>query len=282
VLGTAPVRASCGVSVGPGARPGGRWDYLAVVGGLIDEVPTLGPEETSFLREAAARGTPLAGICTGVFILHELGLMKGRRACVSWFHRDDFLARFEGLEPVADRLYIDDGDRLTCSGGAAASHLAAHLVARHVGAAEAAKALRILMIGAAQPGAAPQPGPAPDLGLPDPSDPLVRRALLRLRASPEAPPGMEALAAGLGVGRRTLERRFRSALGLSPSRAGRRLRLAEARRLLLRGASVAEAAAGAGFADSSHFVRAFRAETGTTPDSWRRTCNETEGDERIL
>jgi transcriptional regulator GlxA family with amidase domain len=274
VLGTGPVRASCGVALAPTGRAdpraAGGWDYLAVVGGLIDEVPRLGAAEAATLRAGAVASVPLIGICTGAFILHELGLMAGRRACVSWFHRDDFLARMGGLEPVSDRIFLDEGDRLTCSGGAASAHLAAHLVARHLGEGPATKALRILMMGPAQPGAAPQPGPAPEAGLPEPADPLVRRALLAMRAAPDAPPRMDVLAARLGVGRRTLERRFEAALGLSPARAARRLRLAEARRMLRQGAGVAQAAAATGFADASHLSRSFRAETGAPPDAWRR------------
>ena len=29
---------------------------------------------------------PLVGVCTGTFALHGAGLMRGYRACVSWFH----------------------------------------------------------------------------------------------------------------------------------------------------------------------------------------------------
>ncbi len=39
--------------------------------------------------------------------------------------------------------------------------------------------------------------------------------------------------------------------------------------LALRDVSLAEVAAGAGFADQSHFTRAFRAYTGVTPGRYR-------------
>ena len=38
---------------------------------------------------------PAPSRCTGA------GLMQGYRACVSWFHHEDFLERFDGLEPVS-------------------------------------------------------------------------------------------------------------------------------------------------------------------------------------
>lgn len=264
-----PVRSSCGVAVQPDARPGDprRFDYLVVVGGLIDEVERLDPAAVAVLREAAAEGVPLVGVCTGAFVLHAAGLMNGYRCCVSWFHREDFLVRFEGLEPVADRIFVVDRDRLTCSGGVSAAHLAAYLVDRHVGRAAARKSLSIMIIDDALPADRPQPALPEDLHT---ADPLVRRALGLMRETMTAPVPVEKLAARLGVPRRRLERHFRQTLSLTPGQAARKLRLGQARLMLATtGRSISDIAAETGFCDASHLARVFRAEEGTTPDAWR-------------
>ena len=90
--------------------------------------------------------------------LHRAGLMQGYRACVSWFHHDDFLERFDGLEPVSDQIFVVDRDRLTCSGGVSSAHLAAFIVERHLGRARAAKSLHIMIIDEAMAAEEPQPG----------------------------------------------------------------------------------------------------------------------------
>ena len=112
------VTSSCGIAVRPDERLGdpARFDYIVVVGGLVEELERLDPDYAGFLRRAAAAGVPLAGVCTGAFILHRAGLMDGYRCCVSWFHHDDFLEQFEGLRPVSDQIFVVDRDRLTCSG----------------------------------------------------------------------------------------------------------------------------------------------------------------------
>jgi AraC-like DNA-binding protein len=46
-------------------------------------------------------------------------------------------------------------------------------------------------------------------------------------------------------------------------------RLQRARRLLLQGVSLAEAAFACGFADQSHLTRQFRRAYGVTPGRWR-------------
>lgn len=268
--GSDPVESSCGVRVQPGARLGdpSRFDYIVVVGGLIDEIERLHPDHVAFLRRAADQGVPLVGICTGTFILHRAGLMNGYRACVSWFHHEDFLTEFAGLSPVSDQIFVVDRDRLSCSGGASSAHLAAFLVDRHIGPAAARKALAIMIIDEAMSADRPQPGLPLDLST---RDPLVRRALLILQQTMEAPPTVPRLAERLGISRRRLERHFRAALGIPPQEAGRRVRLAQVRHLLSRSdRSLSDIAAETGFADASHLIRAFRTETGQTPEAWRK------------
>ena len=125
-----PVLSSCGVSVSMNERLGdpSRFDYIVVVGGLLDKTPDLDPAYHRFLHQAVAKNVPLVGVCTGAFFLHRAGLMDGYRSCVSWFNHTDFLEHFDGLNPVSDQLYIVDRDRLTCSGGVGSAHLAAYLV----------------------------------------------------------------------------------------------------------------------------------------------------------
>ena len=269
-----PVRSSCGIAVTPDERPGdpGRFDYVAVIGGLVDEVETLDPQALAFLRRAAERGVPLIGVCTGAFVLHRAGLMHDRRCCVSWFHHDDFLERFDGLVPVSDRIFVEDRGRLTCSGGASSAHLAAHLVERHIGRAAALKSLHIMIIDEAMAADAPQPGLPLDLQV---RDALVRRALLHVQQNLDAPPTVAEAARRLGVSRRKLERHFAAALGLAPNEAFVRVRLSHARLLLGRpGRTVTQVAAETGFCDASHLIRVFREREGTTPEAWRRRTQD--------
>lgn len=264
-----PVESSCGIKVSPEDRFGDprRFDYIAVVGGLIGEIERLDPRAVDYLRHAAALGVPLVGICTGTFILHRAGLMSGYRACVSWFHHDDYLEAFEGLLPVSDQIFVVDRDRLTCSGGLSSAQLAAFLVDRHIGSAAARKALAIMIVDEAMGPERPQPGLPLELTT---HDDLVKRALLAVQQSIDAPMTVAKLAERLGVSRRQLERHFTAALGFGPQEAGRKVRLAHARNLLhSTDRTVSQIAAETGFADASHLIRAFRAEYGTTPEAWR-------------
>ncbi|OCX24987.1 AraC family transcriptional regulator [Mesorhizobium hungaricum] len=266
-----PIVSSSGIAVHPEERLGDPtlFDYLVVVGGLIDEIPNLSPEYTHYLQRAAAAGVPLVGVCTGAFILHRAGLLNGYRCCVSWFHHADFLEQFDGLRPVSDQIFIVDRDRLTCSGGASSAHLAAWLVDRHVGRAQARKSLHIMIIDDALRAEKPQPGIPLDLTT---DDPLVKKALLLMQQTIDTPLSVAETAHRLGVSRRRLERHFQQAVGMAPTLACKIMRLEHAEFLLCQcDQSVTEIAAATGFCDSSHFVRAFRERCGMTPAAFRRT-----------
>lgn len=265
-----PITSSCGITIQPEDRLGdpARFDYLVVVGGLIDEVEHLHPDAVRFLVRAAAAGVPLVGVCTGTFILHRAGLMQGYRACVSWFHRDDFLERFDGLEPVADQIFVADRDRLTCSGGVSSAHLAAFLVERHLGRARASKSLHIMIIDEAMAGERPQPGMPLALVT---DNPLVKKALLNMQQSIDAPLSAGRIAAMLGISRRKLERHFRDSLDMTPAEADRLIRLEQAKHLLrTTSRSATRIAADTGFCDLPHLIRVFRSGEGCTPEAFRR------------
>jgi AraC-like DNA-binding protein len=82
---------------------------------------------------------------------------------------------------------------------------------------------------------------------------------------------LEQLEQVTGCDRWQLSRDFRALLGTSPYRYLQHRRIDLAKRLLREGATLAEAAHGAGFADQSHFGRTFRKAVGLTPKEWLRS-----------
>ena len=264
-----PVRSSSGLLVTPTSAllPPSELDYVVVVGGLL-RAPALDPAARAYLRTAAAAGTTLVGICTGSFLLCREGLMAGRRSCVSWFHYQDFKDEFPDHEVEADRLFLIDRDRITCSGGSNVADLAMHLVERHLGHAAAQKAQHVMQLVRARgaDGAQPHP-PMASEGQPDER---VRRALLTMEQHLGTPLPMDEIARRVGLSARQLERRFQQALGKCPTAAYRELRLRYASWLLDNSAlSVTEIAVEAGFADGAHFSRQFRQAYGHPPSQHR-------------
>jgi transcriptional regulator GlxA family with amidase domain len=264
-----PVRASCGVTVGrssPFVDPK-RFDYIVVVGGILHGGRQLDDETIQYLKDADAAGVTLVGLCTGSFVLARAGLMVGRRCCVSWYHYQDFIDEFPHHHPVADQLFVIDGDRITCSGGGGTADLATYLIERHIGRAVAQKSRHVLLLDRARSGSDAQPHPPIAEGV---VDERIRRAMLLMEQHLTDPLSISDIAQRLHLSTRQLERLFQTVAGMRPAAFYRSLRLRYARWLLDNtNRLVTDIALDAGFSDCAHFSRQFKAMHGFTPSETR-------------
>lgn len=263
-----PIRSSSGIEVVPthDLQDPASFDYVVVVGGILGG-PQLPPDLASYVCQAARQGVALAGICTGSFILAQLGLMHNRRCCTSWFHIGEFLSRFPTLDASAEALYIVDQDRLTCAGGTSVVHLASHLVEKHCGKRHADKALRIMIEETKVPSAAVQPQP---FSANRTDDDRVQRAMLLMERNLESPVSLEFVAAHVGLGVRQLERLFKSEIGLTPSQFTLQMRLTHALHLIETTRDpIFDIALRCGFVNHSHFAHYFRTRFGHSPTQMR-------------
>lgn len=102
--------------------------------------------------------------------------------------------------------------------------------------------------------------------LPSPATLRVRE---RIVDRPDAPPGLDEVAALMGMGRTGALRRFRRETGATPHAYAMPHRLRLARRALASGDAAADVAAAFGFADQAHLTRAFARQFGLPPGRWR-------------
>jgi transcriptional regulator GlxA family with amidase domain len=267
-----PVLSSCGASVSPTASMDSPrdYDYLVVVGGLLHGGQRVPVALTSYLRQAAAAGVKLVGLCTGSFVLARSGLLDGHLACVSWFHREEFTAEFPECRIVSNQMFVIDRDRLTCAGGTSVVHLAAHIIERSIGRASAVKALRIMIEEQPLPSRTLQPEQVISVRS---ADTVVHKAMLLLEQQLQSPATIEQLCEPLGIGRRQLERRFQRDVGLSPAEYRQRLRLERARWLLQNtDLEVTEVSLECGFQSSANFARVVRKSLGLSPRELRQAA----------
>lgn len=264
-VGLDAVPSSSGVTIGPPEPLGepSRFDYLVVCGGLLRRSHAADPVIEDYLRRADAAGATIVGLCTGVFMLAQAGLLAGRQACVSWFHLAEFRDEFPDVRADATQLYTVDGRAITCAGGTGAVDVGALIVERHVGAAAARKALHIMVIDDVRPASFPQPQPTLIEAV---TDIRVRQAVLLIEQDIATPPSVAALARAVGTSRRQLERLFVAATGRSPAAFVAELRLHHADWLMRTTTRpLTEIAAACGFSDTGHLSRRYRAAFGKAP-----------------
>ncbi len=103
----------------------------------------------------------------------------------------------------------------------------------------------------------------------------VQRALAYLRAHPSETLDLAALAKHAGIAPHYLSRKVRTETGTTLQRHLRRIRIERACEQLSSGTTnVTETALDVGYQSLSHFAKAFREETGTSPRQWLAERNE--------
>jgi AraC-like DNA-binding protein len=102
-----------------------------------------------------------------------------------------------------------------------------------------------------------------------PARPDVAKAIQRIDDDPAARLSLSALAAEAGLSRFQFLRAFAKATGATPQAYARQARARLARRLILAGADLAEAALVCGFSDQAHMTRACVSQFALTPGRLR-------------
>ncbi|WP_413248833.1 GlxA family transcriptional regulator [Sinomonas flava] len=181
------------------------------------------------LRAAAARGTRIASLCSGAYLLAQAGLLDGRDATTHWMNWEDFEASFPAVRLRKDVLFTSGPGVYTSAGTAAGVELCLELVREDFGEAVATSVARRMVV-AERRGAA-QSEYLESVGQPLPPDPL-RHAMDWALKNLHAPIGPDAMARRARMSRRTLYRRFETVAGTSPTQWLLERRLDAARRLL--------------------------------------------------
>lgn len=222
-----------------------------------------------WLRRQHERGAVLASACTGVLLLAETGLLDGRRATIHWAFADLFARTFPDVRLLPEEVLIADGDDLVMTGGVMSWHdLALHLVTRYVGPTAAHALARMLMLEWHDHGQAPYIEFTPRRDHGDGTVALLQDWLDDHLAEPRP---VEEMTARCGLGRRTLERRFRTATGHTPIAYVQQLRVHRARRLLERTTKpVEQVGFSVGYLNTAYFRRVFRRTTRLAPGAYRR------------
>lgn len=260
--GTPPVSSSgIPIQVHGAFDPAAQRDVLIVVAAFnarSHAVPVL-----ATLRRAARVAASLGGVESGSWVLAQAGLLDGHRATTHWEELEEFGMAFPNVDVVSDR-YVLDRRRFTAGGAAPTLDMMLHLIRGQHGLALALNVASIFVYDQQQ--AADDPQPIVSLGQLSQRDPQVAEAIRSMQSHLEEPLPVAAIARRTALSIRTLQKRFRVQLGVSPHAYYLDLRLAAARRRLRQTRhSAAEIAAAFGFRSSSTFARAFRTRYGISP-----------------
>jgi transcriptional regulator GlxA family with amidase domain len=223
--------------------------------------------ENAFLVRMAQRSKIFASTCSGAVLLAQAGLLSGRRVTTCWWLVNWFRQAFPDIEMAPDRLVMRDGNRWTAAAGAAYMHLALDLVRELAGEPLAAATAKLMLVerrrGSQSPFLVPHAAPADTAS-------EIESATRYLRQHSGKRLAIAGVCRALAVSERTLARRFKASLGMSPLSYLQSQRIARARQLLESSTLPLERIVEqCGYEDVSSFRKLFARQVGMTPREYR-------------
>jgi transcriptional regulator GlxA family with amidase domain len=243
---TAQSAGNCDIIVVPGMEFGDRE-------ALVARVRQLQPEQ-ELIRRQWKSGKSVASICVGAFLVAATGIASGRRIATGWPVAPLLPTIDPSLIVEGNDLIVTDGTLMSTGAVTAAYDLALNLVARHLDADIAG-----------------QMAFARFAAVPDAELSAVHLAKAYLRDNFASPFRLESLAAASGTSPRTIQRKFKQQVGITPLSFHRQIRIDRAKQLLeATRAATSQIATEIGYGDEATFRTLFRRVTGLTPGDYRR------------
>jgi transcriptional regulator GlxA family with amidase domain len=267
------IHTSTGFDIGLRPEPVEDIDLLLLPGlmhnsphDLASRVEAMGAE-MELIRRYHLRGVPIAGTCSGSYLLAESGLLDGHRATCSWWLAASFRERYPDVRLEADAMVVDDGGFLTAGGACSVQSLMMKLIARTGGEELALQTSRMLLIDIERQSQAPYVSEAL---MAKPRNSLSEKAEHFLNHELHREISVSELAEHCGTSERSLLRHFRSHLGVSPLAHMQHLRVERAKALLeTTHLSFDEIVERCGYSDSASFRKLFKRATAITPGDYR-------------
>ncbi|MBW2016670.1 MAG: helix-turn-helix domain-containing protein [Deltaproteobacteria bacterium] len=234
----------------------------------IDQILQKSPDVVPWIRRQYKQGAHVASICTGVFLLAETGLLDGKTATLHWGFTEMFRRKYPQVNLKPDRMFIDHG-RLYCSAGVTAGmDLSLYLVEKFYGRRTAIESAKTMILDLGRETQAPYHC---FLFFKDHGDPLVSKAQEWIEKHYNQSIDYDLLAKEFRMSRRSLERRFKRAAGVTPLGYLQQLRVETAKRLLEEGShTFNEITYLVGYEDIPFFRKVFVRLTGLRPKEYQQ------------
>ncbi len=106
------------------------FDVIVIPGGFGTRREIDNPRVLAWIAEQNERAELVTSVCTGAFLLAQIGLLNGKRATTHWQSVDWMRERFPAVQMLDTERVVDEGRIVTSAGVSAGIDMALHVVAR--------------------------------------------------------------------------------------------------------------------------------------------------------
>lgn len=217
------------------------------------------------------KGAELASLCVGAFLLASTGLLNGRKCSTHWGFQEEFRALFPEVEVVEGNIVTEES-RIYSSGGAHSYwNLLLYLVEKYTDRETAILASKYFAVDIDRNS---QSAFSIFRGQKNHTDPEIKKAQEYIERHIQDRISIEELATLVSMGRRSFERRFRTATHNTVLEYIQRVKIESAKRQFESSRkNINEVMYDVGYTDTKAFRNIFKRVTGLTPVEYRNKYN---------
>lgn len=225
-----------------------------------------------WIVEHYQRGSEVASLCLGAFLLASTGLLKGKQCSTHWAYANEFKNMFPEVDLI-DGGIISESSRIYTSGGANSYwNLLLYLVEKYADRATAILAAKYFAIDIDRNS---QAAFTIFSGQKKHRDEEVKKAQQFIEENYHEKITVDQLADMFAVSRRNFERRFKNATNNTIIEYIQRIKIESAKRSFeLKRKNISEVMYDVGYTDTKAFRSVFKKVTGLTPVAYRNKYNK--------
>ncbi|ANY65694.1 AraC family transcriptional regulator [Paenibacillus sp. BIHB 4019] len=109
------------------------FDVLVIPGGMGTRHEIHNKVLLAWIKQQSEQVKWMTSVCTGAFLLAEIGLLNGKRATTHWASIERMRTQFPQTTIVENVKYVDEGNVITSAGISAGIEMSLHMVGRILG-----------------------------------------------------------------------------------------------------------------------------------------------------
>ncbi len=221
-----------------------------------------------WIEQQYRKGSEVASICTGAFLLAESGLLKGKNCSTHWSAAENFRNRFPEINLQAEELITHEHGIYTNGGAFSFLNLVIYLVEKYFDRATAIYCSKVFQIDMDRQN---QSQFIIFSGQKNHGDEVVNKAQNIIEKNLSEKISMETLSHKLNVSRRNFDRRFIKATGNTPVEYAQRVKMEAVKKYLEASKkNVNEVMYEVGYSDVKAFREVFKKVTGLSPVEYKK------------
>jgi transcriptional regulator GlxA family with amidase domain len=218
------------------------------------------------------KGTEVASLCLGAFLLAATGLVNGKECSTHWLYANDFRAMFPEVKLIDGNIISEEKGIYSSGGAISYLNLLLHLIEKYTSREIAVIASKFFAVEIDRKTQSPF---IMFNGQKKHDDEPIKEAQAYIEKNFTEKISVEELALRFAIGRRHFERRFKKSTHNTPMEYIQRVKIEAAKRQLESGRkNVTEVMYEVGYADTKAFRTIFKKITGMSPIDYKNRYNK--------